>query len=185
LAKVRFDKLLIVDIEATCWESRAAKPKEQHTEIIEVGICTFDIPSWTPEAKSNIVVVPTQSDVTKYCTDLTTWTLPALQKEGVYFQQACKLLQDVYDSKRRVWASWGDYDRTQFYNECRRKDVPYPFGIRHVNLKTVFSIHHKLQKELGMHNALKLIGLDLEGRHHLGMDDAWNIGRILQHQGRF
>ena len=185
MAKARFDKLLVIDIEATCWASKAEKPKEQHSEIIEVGICAFSLSSWKPEAKSSIVLTPTQSDVTKYCTDLTGWTLAALQKEGVYFHQACKILQDVYDSRRRVWASWGDYDRTMFYHECRRKDVPYPFGIRHINLKTMFAIHHKLQKEVGMHKALELIGLDLEGRHHLGMDDAWNIGRILQHQGRF
>jgi inhibitor of KinA sporulation pathway (predicted exonuclease) len=42
-----------------------------------------------------------------------------------------------------------------------------------------------LRKEVGMMTALQFAGLQLEGEHHKGVDDAWNIGRLLEWQGRY
>jgi inhibitor of KinA sporulation pathway (predicted exonuclease) len=37
-----------------------------------------------------------------------------------------------------------------------------------------------LKKKLGMAQALSLLGIELEGIHHRGIDDARNIARIVQ-----
>jgi inhibitor of KinA sporulation pathway (predicted exonuclease) len=59
------------------------------------------------------------------------------------------------------------------------KNVPYPFGSRHINVKTLFAIKHRLAEEIGMDEALDLLGLELVGTHHRGVDDAYNVARIL------
>jgi inhibitor of KinA sporulation pathway (predicted exonuclease) len=181
---IRLEELIIVDIEATCWE-RGKKPPEQRNEIIEVGICLFNLKAWGPKSKHQIIVKPVESKVSEYCTKLTGWTQEELDSEGIPLVDACNILTSVYNSKQRLWASWGDYDRLQFWRECDRKAIPYPFGVKHMNLKTLYAIHRGWVKECGMADALNLEGLTLEGRHHKGIDDAWNIGRILESQGRF
>ena len=180
----RLDTLLIIDLEATCWVA-GKKPAGMHSEIIEIGICTFDLIEWKPKEKFQIVVTPLMSEVSEYCINLTGWTQKALEVQGVPLHTAVQFLQNEFESTKRVWASWGDYDRTMFEADSRRKGIAYPFGRKHFNLKTIFAIHNKLNRELGMSAALKLIGLPLEGIHHRGIDDAWNIGRILEWQGRF
>jgi inhibitor of KinA sporulation pathway (predicted exonuclease) len=84
-------------------------------------------------------------------------------------------LEDEYQSKKRVWGSYGDFDRRQLERECRLKKVPYPFGSRHLNVKTLFAIKHRLTEEMGMDKALALLGLELIGTHHRGVDDAYNV----------
>ncbi len=46
-------------------------------------------------------------------------------------------------------------------------------------LKTEFTSVQGLKKKPGMAEALKLCGLELEGAHHRGIDDARNIARML------
>lgn len=181
---VRLEDLIIVDIEATCWE-HGQKPPDEKNEIIEIGICIFNFPKWEPVSKHQIIVKPVESRVSKYCTRLTGWTQAELDSEGISLSDACNLLTSVYNTKQRPWASWGDYDRLQFKRECDRKAVNYPFSVKHMNLKTLYAIHRGWVKETGMADALHLEKLPLEGRHHKGIDDAWNIGRILKSQGRF
>ena len=183
--RVKLDKLFIIDLEASCWAKRSDKPPNEHQEIIEIGICIFDTTSWKPTSKHQIVVRPTESTITQFCTDLTGWTQEKLEKSGIPFAGACEKLTSVYNSNRYPWASYGDFDRIAFERECNRKNVKYPFCSTHINLKTIFALHKKMSKGVGMKRALEMSGLELEGRHHSGMDDAWNIGRLLQHQGRF
>lgn len=183
--RLKLDQLLICDIECSCWNPRSTKPPNEHQEIIEIGLCFFDTHPWKPTTKHQIVVRPTQSSVSKFCTDLTGWTQEALESKGILFKDACTTLTSVYNSNRYPWASWGDFDRIAFERECKRKDVKYPFSATHINLKTIFAINRKLSKGVGMKKALDVLGLELEGTHHSGIDDAWNIGRILEEQGRF
>jgi 3'-5' exoribonuclease 1 len=54
-----------------------------------------------------------------------------------------------------------------------------PFGADHLNIKRRFTEELGLNKKLGMHEALELVGLPLVGTHHRGIDDARNIARLL------
>ena len=80
---------------------------------------------------------------------------------------------------RRPWASWGDYDRQQFLRQCQATDIKYPFGAVHTNAKAMLTQAYGLRKRPGMAAALKIAGLPLEGRHHRGEDDAWNIAALI------
>jgi inhibitor of KinA sporulation pathway (predicted exonuclease) len=171
--------VLVVDIEATCWEPKPlSKSKEFESEIIEVGICELSLDKGISNKRS-IIIRPQYSKVSDFCTGLTTLTQKDVDA-GTSLRTACETLESEFGSRNKVWASYGDYDRKQFEKECRSKSVDYPFGPRHINVKNLFALMFRLDREVGMPEALDLLGLKLEGTHHRGVDDASNIAKILE-----
>ncbi|MBC6463636.1 3'-5' exonuclease [Actinomadura sp. HBU206391] len=168
--------LNVVDLEATCWPGQP--PPGQASEIIEIGLCVVDLESRERVSRHRILVRPARSRVSGFCSELTGLT----QREvdgGVGFREACEILERDHYSRYRAWASWGDYDRRQFERQCRPGAVRYPFGSRHTNAKKTYSEVYGLSRRLGMEGALDHAGLPLEGRHHSGVDDAWNIAALV------
>ncbi len=92
---------------------------------------------------------------------------------------AVSILKKEYRALDRLWGSWGDYDRRQFEIVCRELTVPYPFGRSHLNIKTLFAIAHGDEAEIGLDTAFQRLGMTMEGIHHRGIDDAWNIAGIM------
>jgi inhibitor of KinA sporulation pathway (predicted exonuclease) len=172
------DRILVIDIEATCWDGKI--PPGEESEIIEIGIATLEITSGQPLEKDSILVQPTRSTVSEFCTELTTLT-PAQVNQGISLAEACQILQKKYHAPDRIWASYGEYDRTQFTKQCQAFGIKYPFNPRHINVKNLFAIIYDLPKEVGMNQALEMLNIPLEGTHHRGIDDAWNIAKILSH----
>ncbi|MFF3954095.1 exonuclease domain-containing protein [Streptomyces sp. NPDC001890] len=183
------DLLNVIDIEATCWDGQP--PPGAVSEIIEIGLTVVDLraaggvsPARTELrargrlARHRILVRPARSTVSAFCTELTGLTQAEVDT-GVSFAEACRLLASEHASGTRPWASWGDYDRNQFTRQCRVTGTRYPFGHRHTNAKLPFTAAHGLRKRPGMAQALKVAGLPLEGRHHSGADDAWNIAALI------
>lgn len=166
----------VVDIEATCWAKN--DPAKQVSDIIEVGLTTVDLAAGERLAKHKILVKPERSTVSEFCTELTGLTQDEVDS-GISFAEACDLLATEHKAADRPWASWGDYDRSQFLRQCTATGVAYPFGEVHVNAKTVFGCVHRGRH--GMKVALEIAGLPLEGRHHDGADDSWNIAALVLH----
>lgn len=172
------DLLNVIDVEATCWEG--GPPPGQRNEIIEIGLTTVDLAARRRLAKHRIMVRPEHSTVSDFCTRLTGIT-PAEADTGVSFAEACRILVTEHDARTRPWASWGDYDRHQFTRQCQATGTDYPLGPDHTNAKLAFTAAFNLRKRPGMAEALKLAGLPLEGRHHRGDDDSWNIAALILH----
>ncbi|PAZ10024.1 DNA polymerase III [Streptomyces sp. SA15] len=174
--------LNVVDVEATCWPD--SPPPGVVSEIIEIGLTVVDLDAAERVGRHRILVRPVRSTVGAFCTELTGLTQDEVEG-GVSFPEACRLLATEHRSGARPWASWGDYDRHQFVRQCRATGTPYPFGRSHTNAKAVFTEARGLRKRPGMAQALRIAGLPLEGRHHRGEDDAWNIAAlVLQLAGR-
>lgn len=168
--------LNVVDVEATCWRGRP--PAGQVSEIIEIGLCVVDLETRERVERHRVLVRPERSSVSAFCTELTGLTQEEVDG-GIGFAEACALLEREHFSRSRAWASWGDYDRRQFERQCAAAGVRYPFGHRHTNAKAAYSLAHGLPRKLGMAGALRHAGIPLEGRHHSGVDDAWNIGALV------
>ena len=179
--KPLFDEILVVDLEATCWDGDISiKPEGAQNEIIEVGLSSLDIHTGKITQAPLMLVRPTQSTVSEFCTELTTWTQDDV-KSGMILTAACEKLRKDYKSKRRMWASWGNYDRRQFERECSRKTVSYPFGPSHLNVKDLFALQKRLTQQVDVMTAMEMIGLEFDGTWHVGRDDAFNIARVLRH----
>ena len=172
----RLDRILVIDVESTCWEG--PPPRGQISEIIEIGLCVVDVARLQRLEKRAILVRPQVSEVSEFCTRLTTIT-PELAASGMTLEQSLDLLRNEYLSEDRVFASWGDYDRNMFHRNCTHFALKYPFGPTHWNVKTLFAVAHSLPREIGIDAACDLLGQPLEGTHHRGVDDAWNIAAIM------
>jgi inhibitor of KinA sporulation pathway (predicted exonuclease) len=172
------ENILIVDLEATCWDSRP--PRGQESEIIEIGVCIMNAKTGKISKNEGILVKPQYSKVSPFCTELTTLTQNMLDSEGVMLEDAFDILRAEYDSEDLTWASYGNYDLNMLQNQARRFYADYPMSDDHINVKTLFGeLHPTIRKSVGMSRALGELGFTLEGTHHRGVDDAKNIARIL------
>lgn len=176
MAKI-LDKILIVDVEATCWEGKP--PHGMESEIIEIGICLLDVKSGEISENRGILVKPEKSVISPFCKELTSITQEMIDAEGISFKEACNVLRNEYKSQSRAWASFGAYDFNQFQKQCTLSGLPYPFNSSHINVKTLFALKKKLIHEQGMAGALAILDIPLEGKHHRGVDDAKNIAKIM------
>ena len=170
------DVVLVVDVESTCWEG--SPPSGQKSEIIEIGLCPIDLKTLTRIEKRSILIKPVESEISEFCTNLTTLT-PDMFVGERSLADAVRTLKNEYRSKDRLWASWGDYDRRQFERVCKDQKVGYPFGPSHLNVKSLFAAAIGSGHEIGLDGAHQQLGLTMEGTHHRGDDDAWNIAGIL------
>lgn len=177
--KVHFDCINVIDCEATCWENHNI-PDGETQEIIEIGICELSIKSLEIKNKTQILIHPTVSNVSEFCSDLTGLTQKKLLEEGVDFAKACEILKNRFNSRKRVWASYGEWDRRMFQNQCELFEVDNPLNYRHLNIKMYLPIVFALSKECGLQKALEFCGMAFEGTHHVGADDAFNTARILK-----
>ncbi|PYC88282.1 DNA polymerase III [Streptomyces tateyamensis] len=172
--------LNVIDVEATCWDG-LPPPGTVH-EIIEIGLTVVDLSAARRVSRHRLLVRPVRSTVSAFCTELTGLTQAEVDL-GVSFAEACRILVDEHGAGERPWASWGEYDRRQFARQSQADGVGYPFGYpaerSHTNAKAVFAEAYGLRRKPGMAQALQLAGLPLEGRHHRGEDDAWNIAALV------
>lgn len=176
----KLDKVVVIDLEATCWDTNKGEevPEGCRREIIEIGIVLLNMETGKIELSDSIVVKPTQSWVSPYCTQLTGWTQEAVNK-GIPFDNALNILKKKYGIKNRVWCSWGDYDRSQFQKQCGWDDIKYPFSLTHINVKTLHGLMKGLSKGIGLGKAIAGYGWEFEGRAHNGLDDAKNVAKIF------
>ena len=109
-------KILVIDIESTCWDGGYA-PRGQVSEIIEVGLCVLDSKTLKRGEKRAIMVKPMKSHINEFCTGLTSIT-PEMVELAKPLSNACAVLEKEYESRQCLMASWGDYDRKQFERNC-------------------------------------------------------------------
>ena len=175
----QLDQIIVVDLEATCWDGPT--PEGQAQDIIEIGLTLVDVQTFECSGKRSILVQPTRSTLSPFCTKLTGITPRMLQKDGIALDEACRILRKEYGSNKRLWASWGDFDRRQFVRECRERSIKYPFGPSHINVKSLHAILLGHTRAFGARAAVEGLGYTFEGNHHRGDDDAWNIAKVMAH----
>lgn len=171
------DQILVVDIECTCWEKNIT-PNGQRSEIIEIGIAVVNLQTMKVISKESMLVSPLESIVSDYCTTLTSLTQFQVET-GLTYSKACGVINDKYKGRSRPWGSWGNYDRIQIGTQCKERGVIYPFGATHLDIKNLFTLKKRHPREVGMAKALKILNIELEGKHHRGDDDAFNTAKIL------
>lgn len=173
-----FDQLLVIDLEATCW--LGPPPEGQRNEIIEIGVATLDLASFAPLRRESILVKPLVSEISAFCTELTSIT-PEMAAAGVTLAEACQWLNDEFDAQSRMWGSWGSYDLKMLTAQCKADDVTYPFSAHHVNIKRIYGKLTRQKQGMGLKVALEQLAFGFDGTHHRGVDDAHNTARIVQH----
>lgn len=172
----KIDSVLVIDVESTCWDTRP--PQGQISEIIEIGICVVDVRSLERRERRTIMVKPGHSQISPFCTQLTSIT-PEMVAHAQPLSDAIRILQQDYNPAERLFAAWGDYDRGQFMRNCELYGLEYPFGPTFLNVKNLFATALGLAREEGVDTACERVGIPFEGTHHRGGDDAWNIAALF------
>ena len=100
---------LVIDIEATCWDKDEdgyfTEKQKQESEIIEIGITPISMPDKKILESESIIVRPTNSEISEYCTNLTTLTPEFVDEVGIPFDEAIDTLKMKYRADRNMWAS--------------------------------------------------------------------------------
>ncbi|MCS4305116.1 3'-5' exonuclease [Chryseobacterium sp. BIGb0232] len=174
-----YDKITVIDIEATCWEDEKP-PENQEREIIEIGICKLNLSDGSIEDKRSYFVKPYKSEVSEYCTKLTGITAEKLEKEGISFQEACSRIKNRYNSLVRTYSGYGGFDKEIIENQCRELGTRFPFSDTYIDLKILISLM-KGEKPKGLLKELQIRNLEFEGNNHSGADDAYNTAKLLYH----
>ena len=169
--------LVIVDLEATCWKQGEHRPDDM--EIIEIGAVLVD-PARPEDAREfQTFVRPVRfPELSEFCRNMTTIQQQDVETADPFPIAFPRFLEWIGDPAAARLASWGAYDRKQFVKDCLLHGIPYPFAEDHFNIKQFFGKRFG-GRPPGMGAALRRLGLDLEGTHHRGIDDARNIFRIL------
>ena len=185
---MQFSKLMVVDLECTCFhDGDLDKPPgwtaATDQEIIEIGASIIQLyPSKEILTTESFLVQP-DGPMGEFCKELTTLTFDDVKNRprlaGVLEELCAWAKSNKFDIQSMPWGSWGDYDRVQFFRECARKGLKYPFGRAHYNIKGMYSILTGQGKGFGVSTALAQLGMDFDGIPHRGVDDARMTAKIL------
>jgi len=138
--------------------------------------------------------------LTPFCTELTKITQDKVDA-GIALEEAIPkvhefLAKNGLFKSEFIFMSCGDFDGHKIRAEALHKNIKLPNYLkRWINLKRVFPLHlfDKKEEEVkvsfikdqtgpckvkGMEHMLGLVGLELEGTHHSGIDDSKNIARV-------
>ena len=115
---LRYDKVNVIDVEATCYPDNVF-PKGETQEIIEIGIVQVDLQRRAITDSLSIPVKPQFSSVSSFCTELTGWTQAELIRIGMDYADAVNILRDRFDARNRLWVSQGNADLRFFHQQSR------------------------------------------------------------------
>lgn len=169
---------LVVDFEATCANDGTLRREEM--EIIEVGAVIVDGETLQPLSEYQSFVRPVRhQQLTAFCTELTSITQMDVDGAPLFSEvvEQWTVWSEPYGGP--VFSSWGKYDHEQMVQDCRFHGIAMPFTLEPINLKAAFSKRLNQRRQLGMKEALSRAGLELDGTHHRGIDDARNIAKLL------
>ncbi|NES97907.1 MAG: exonuclease domain-containing protein [Desertifilum sp. SIO1I2] len=174
----QYDYYLVLDLEATCCNNDSIKRHEMET--IEIGAVMVESKDLKAVSEFQTFIKPVRHPVlTDFCQSLTSITQAQVDGGRSYGEAIAHLQQWLSNYPKAVFGSWGDYDRKQFQQDSKYHQLPFPIAFPHVNLKQQFSSTQGLPKRYGMAQALEMAGIELEGIHHRGIDDARNIAKLL------
>lgn len=175
---MHIDRLLVVDLEATCWEGDP--PKGQFNEIIEVGNAMLDLRTGGVTPGPELLVRPSVSKVSPFCTQLTSITQQMVDERGITLRDALARLEAFAGGDLKIvpWASYGDYDVITLVEHCRRLGLDFPMSRSHTNVKRLVAMLCGWPKPVGMMPALGKLKIQHTGTHHRGGDDAENICKL-------
>ncbi len=171
--------LLIVDLEATCWER--SEHRAENMETIEIGALIVDPlrPDAAPREFQRLVRPVLRPQLSRFCIELTGIRQSEVDAAADFATVFAGFVEWIGAPRAVRFASWGRYDRRQLELDCSRHGAVYPFGDEHLNLKH-WAAARLGWRPGGLAQAVTRLGFTFDGRHHRGLDDARNIWRVVR-----
>ena len=192
-AKQKYDCIVIVDFEATCWDEKDPKKDLSKQEIIEFAAVILDTKAFTMGKFTRFCKPRLVPNLTKFCTDLTTITqqdvnnseyFPEVYKKFLDWLVLNKLLEkDTYKQTEYKFAllTVGNWDfLTMFPKQCKHCNIiPKKIFSEWINIKVIFQKTHNINPG-GLKNMLRILKLKFEGTPHRGICDCVNTAYVLK-----
>jgi inhibitor of KinA sporulation pathway (predicted exonuclease) len=173
--RLRTDRLLVVDLELTCWAG--APPAGEAAEIIEIGVVEIDAPDLRVSRAKRYLVRPCRSQVSDFCAAFTGLDAATLQREGRPYAEVANGIRKEFGTPRKVWMAWGQDDRALAAEE-RASGTPSPFSGGFVDLCLLWTQLTGSGALASLEDALATAGLAPQGHAHSALDDATNAARV-------
>jgi len=172
-----------LDFEANCTNQGSLKCQEViEFPIVPVCLKTNKI---LQDKIFHEYVKPTEvPEITEFCTGLTGITQETVNKGSTIQEvlQKCDayMLKNGFNNENTVFVTCGNWDlNTCLKNEMTYKNIQYSeYFKKFVNIKMMYESVTG-QKAKGMDGMLQDLNLELDGKHHSGIDDSKNIAKIL------
>ena len=182
---MRDETILVVDLEATCWEDQTTPAGDaqcvNNMEIIEVGCALATRKGSLLDARSFLVRPIRNPELSSFCSELTGITQSMVDAAPTFPEAIAAMddwLGDLPDDF--IWCSWGNYDRLHLEAQSLLDGAqPAILARPHLNLKRIWRRTTGQKRKNGLASALAFHNLAFEGSHHRGVDDARNIVRLL------
>jgi len=177
-----WDLFIVLDFEATCEQNKA---NQYPQEIIEFPSVVVNARTLEVCARIQLYVRPVRRAVSNFCTSLTGITQETVDKAETFptvFEQYIQWLSEVTENhtKKFCFVTCGDWDlKTMLPAQLKLCNLQAPeYFSRWINIKETYQQETGKRAE-GMVGMLTNLGIELEGRHHSGIDDCQNISSIL------
>lgn len=174
-----FDHLVVLDFEATCTKGPPPAPQE----IIEFPSVLLSLADRSVVDEFTAFVRPVHHpQLSDFCRELTGIEQTDVDGAAPFFAvfAAHRAWLARHADKNPLLVTAGDWDlATMLPAQCATTGlvVPQPYR-RWCNIKVPFTATIRKARSSGMLGMLNALGLELEGRHHRGIDDSRNIARI-------
>jgi len=171
-----------LDFEANCLQDKVIYPQE----IIEFPIVVYDVKRDLINRNMDFhFYCKTSIPLTKFCTSLTHITQETVDN-GLEFQDVMKffnqwMFENGFNNDNFLLVTCGSWDlQTCLPNYLKYLGIKSPSCLKKWN--NVKEAHRKIHnsKISGMDNLLSFYGLRFEGHPHSGIDDAYNLARVVQ-----
>ncbi|WP_207478366.1 exonuclease domain-containing protein [Arenibaculum pallidiluteum] len=177
----RSDRLLVVDLELTCWDGPT--PPDEEPEPIEIAVVEVDTKALAIGRTGRWLVRPTRSTLSPFCSELTGITLRDLARQARPLGEVTATVARTFGTARKTWAAWG-MDAQPLAEACARNGVKSPFSDSFLDLAQLFSMLAGTSRRIGLDVALGILGTGFEGQRHRALDDARNTATIYMELAR-
>ncbi len=177
----KYNYLIILDFEANCLEDKQIYPQE----IIEFPCIVYDVQNDIINRNMDFsYFINPDIPITEFCTNLTSITQEMVNnkpKLNEILDLHKKWMIDNNLLNNSLFVTCGDWDlKTALPNHCKYMNIEYSNYFKEwCNIKKLFSSFYGI-KSYGMKTMLDKLNISLEGTHHRGIDDCYNIAKIAQ-----
>lgn len=176
--------LLVLDFEANCVENGVLPCQE----IIEFPIVPVDVRNlkiMNDKVFHHYVKPTVVPEITEFCTGLTGIT-QARVNSGIKIQEVIKNLdqwmkENGFTTNNSTFVTCGRWDlETCLNKEAAYKKIPLPdYLTKFIDVSSVFMSTLQREKSGGMLAMLQSLNIELQGKHHSGIDDSKNTAEIV------
>lgn len=170
---------IILDLEATCWENEDKNGRQ--SEIIEIGAVKLNEHGRVTGEFCQFVRPKLYPMLSDFCHKLTTISQVDINRAEPYPIVIENFIDWIgyNDHEDYYLCSWGHYDKNQFAADCALHQLDDDWIENHYSLKHLYADMFRMKKPTGLKAAVRIEGLDWEGTHHRGIDDARNLAKIF------